>query len=162
MTFQPSQLLESYDRIYRTLLRCTKDRHIAEDLAQETYLRAFRHVRARGPPRRPEPWLSSIARNVAADYFNRRRGESSVEEPVADERNDPLEVAIRTDEEEQLRTARGYLPLTDQDAIDHFYWYGESYEQISLGRGTSRSATKSRLWRARQRLKELLKSPYID
>src|SRR3569833_4195503 len=68
---------EQLDSVYRYLVYLTGDRAAAEDLAAETFEKAFRSWR-RFDPRRaaPRTWLCSIARSVAVDRFraeSRRR-----------------------------------------------------------------------------------------
>src|SRR6185437_6673990 len=73
---------EQLDAVYRYLVYLTGDRSAAEDLAAETFEKAFRTWR-RFDPRRgaPRTWLCSIARGVAVDWFRaetrRRRREDA-------------------------------------------------------------------------------------
>lgn len=60
-------------RIYRFALRLTGDRHAAEDLAQETCLRAWRHRQALRDDRAERVWLFRIAVNLWKDGARRRR-----------------------------------------------------------------------------------------
>src|SRR5207244_7362280 len=72
----PSLLQECVPRVYRFALRLTHDPHAAEDLTQETFLRAwsqFRHLRE---PRAAQVWLFRIAVNVWRDQV--RRGRSRI------------------------------------------------------------------------------------
>jgi RNA polymerase sigma-70 factor, ECF subfamily len=61
---------EQLDAVYRYLVYLTGDRSAAEDLAAETFEKAFRSWR-RFDPRRgaPRTWLCTIARGVAVDWF---------------------------------------------------------------------------------------------
>src|SRR5438445_7240772 len=97
---------EQLDAVYRYLVFLTGDRSAAEDLAAETFEKAFRTWR-RFDPRRgsPRTWLCRIARTVAIDWFRaetrrRRREETYAREvPLTEEFGDglprPLEEALR-------------------------------------------------------------------
>ena len=70
-------LLERYQhRLYRFLLRMVREPATAEDLFQQTWIRVAENVRRFDPNRGIEPWLFSIARNLAIDYLRRMRPES--------------------------------------------------------------------------------------
>ena len=66
-----------------TVLRIVRDPQIAEDLAQETYIRAKRAIE-RGPIEHIEGYLHQTARNLALDYLRRKKTRNSVETDSAD------------------------------------------------------------------------------
>ncbi|MGH7583253.1 MAG: RNA polymerase sigma factor, partial [Gemmatimonadales bacterium] len=60
------------DGLYRFVIgRCDGDRDLAEDVTQETWLRAVRAWHASGVPREPVAWLTTVARNIIANHFRR-------------------------------------------------------------------------------------------
>ena len=73
-------LEEFVPRVYRFALRLTGDRHRAEDLTQETFLRAWRRRRELREPRIARAWLFRIAVNVWRDEV--RRGQRLVGHPT--------------------------------------------------------------------------------
>ena len=74
-------LLEEYAaRVYRFALRLTGDRHLAEDLTQETFLRAWCARRRLREPDAAGPWLFRIAVNLWRDEIRRsNRGPNRVD-----------------------------------------------------------------------------------
>src|SRR6187551_207825 len=52
---------------------CSGDRTLAEDVTQETWLRAVREWRRKGLPDQPIAWLTTVARNLLISYYRRRR-----------------------------------------------------------------------------------------
>jgi RNA polymerase sigma-70 factor, ECF subfamily len=144
------------DAVYRYLVYLTGDRSAAEDLAAETFEKAFRSWR-RFDPRRgtPRTWLCRIARTVAIDWFRaesrrRRREETYTRGAVhaADEAlfgselSAPLEQALRelSPAEREVVALRVLLELD-----------GPSAARVL---GISRTACSTRLSRALQRLEE--------
>ena len=144
---------EQLDGVYRYLVYLTGDRAAAEDLAAETFEKAFRSWR-RFDPRRgaPRTWLCSIARCVAVDWFRaetrRRRREEQYghDEPTAefgDGLPGPLEAALR----ELAPAEREVIALRILLELD-----GPSAARVL---GISRTACSTRLSRALKRLEEL-------
>ena len=146
---------EQLDAVYRYLVYLTGDRAAAEDLAAETFEKAFRMWR-RFDPRRgsPRTWLCRIARTVAIDWFRaesrrKRREETyardlgdSVEAPFGDDMSAPLEEALRelSPAEREVVALRVLLELD-----------GPSAARVL---GISQTACSTRLSRALQRLEE--------
>jgi DNA-directed RNA polymerase specialized sigma subunit len=60
-----------FDLIYRMV----GQRELAEDLTQETFVKAFRALDRNGPERKPSAWILRIANNTAIDYVRRKRPE---------------------------------------------------------------------------------------
>ncbi|WP_437203715.1 RNA polymerase sigma factor [Planctomicrobium sp. SH664] len=68
------QLVQRYERrLMRVLLRFVTDLDLAEDLAQETFLRVYERLDQFDPSRRFSPWLFRIAVNLALDHHRRRK-----------------------------------------------------------------------------------------
>ncbi|MDE3025747.1 MAG: RNA polymerase sigma factor, partial [Acidobacteriota bacterium] len=149
----PDVVAEQLDAVYGYLVYLTGDRTAAEDLAAETFEKAFRTWR-RFDPRRSSPrtWLCSIAHNVAIDWFRsearrRRREETySRDVEVAGELGDglpgPMEEALRelSPAEREVVALRVLLDLD-----------GPSAARIL---GISQTACSTRLSRALKRLEE--------
>ncbi|MCY3020988.1 MAG: sigma-70 family RNA polymerase sigma factor [Planctomycetota bacterium] len=170
-------VLRYQDRVFNMLARMCGSADEAEDLAQETFLKAYRALDAFRQGSKFYTWLFRIAVNTA---FSRRRqdgrrksheaarldapgssageGEQTMRETVADAgENDPA----RRLEKEQLKQRvrdglariepdyRSILVLRDIEGLD--------YDAIAETLSISRAAVKSRLHRARQELARLLK-----
>jgi RNA polymerase sigma-70 factor, ECF subfamily len=144
---------EQLDSVYRYLVYLTGDRAAAEDLAAETFEKAFRSWR-RFDPRRsaPRTWLCSIARSVAVDWFRaetrrRRREEQFTRDDQVAEFGDglpgPLEAALR----ELAPGEREVIALRILLDLD-----GPSAARVL---GISNTACSTRLSRALKRLEEL-------
>jgi RNA polymerase sigma-70 factor, ECF subfamily len=144
---------EQLDGVYRYLVYLTGDRAAAEDLAAETFEKAFRSWR-RFDPRRgaPRTWLCSIARGVAVDWFRaetrrRRREEQLTRDDKVAEFGDglpgPLEAALR----ELAPGEREVIALRILLDLD-----GPSAARVL---GISNTACSTRLSRALKRLEEL-------
>jgi RNA polymerase sigma-70 factor (ECF subfamily) len=144
---------EQLDAVYGYLVYLTGDRSAAEDLAAETFEKAFRTWR-RFDPRRSSPrtWLCKIAHNVAVDWFRaearrRRREDTYVHEQdfvaeLVDGLPGPLEQAVRelSPAEREVVALRVLLELD-----------GPSAARVL---GISQTACSTRLSRALKKLEE--------
>jgi RNA polymerase sigma-70 factor (ECF subfamily) len=135
---------------------------IAEDAAQETFLRAYQNI-LRYDLKRPFPtWLLSIAAHYCIDRLRKRKfsmfsidaDESTFELPDTEAPN-PENEAIKKEERDQVHVILQSLDATDRAAIIMRYWYDFSEAEIAEALNLTVSAVKSRLHRARRALANL-------
>ena len=152
----------SFDDLYRRfhprLVRyCrfkTGDEALAEDIAQETLLRALDNL-DRFDPRRPLwPWLKTVAGNLATDHARRRGRESRLCEAVAAEcepvmHDDSLEFVH---ERPLLKQALSALPERQRTALALRYLNEWTHDEAAAELGLSRPAFKQLLLRGRRAL----------
>lgn len=135
--------------------RVLGDRDEAEDLAQEALLRAYLGLSALRDPDRFESWVCGIAVNLAKMRRRQRAAQTRAQEAVArsDRRLDPFE------EQQTLslvREAIALLPPGQQEAVVMHYVAGLSCDEIASVLGTTSTAVRVRLHRARVQLREQL------
>ena len=160
-------------RKYRTpvinfLYRMVRDSAIAEDLAQEVFLRVYRARREYAPSAKFTTWMFRIATNLALNALrdNRHRLlEISMDQPVeTNESEQPaLEVADSTPTAEQqlvartrtelIRNAINVLPEKQRAAVLLHKYQELDYGEIAKILGCSESALKSLLFRAYETLR---------
>ena len=155
----------TYDDTYSLALRLTGNPSDAEDVAQDTYLRAFTYLgRFRGDAH-VRTWLHRItvncASNVTAKRGRVRRHEESASDvalsgPPADSTTDPAEQATADDLRTRLLAAVEALPPKLRDVVVLRDVTGLPHEAIADRLGISETAAKVRLHRARLRLREQL------
>jgi RNA polymerase sigma-70 factor, ECF subfamily len=154
--------MEQLDMLFRIAKRMTRDPHRAEDLVQETFLRAFRsaddfELQEFGI----RPWLIRIMHNLNVSKGQREnRQPASVEDEhleVAAITNDPSPGSTWDGMDQQLKRAFDGLPDEYQQAM-HLWAIEElSYKEIADSLGIPLGTVMSRLHRARQRLSGQLK-----
>ena len=138
-------------RVYGLALTILRDAGEAEDVAQETFMRAWRHARAYDPRRgRVATWLLSIARNLAIDLLRLRRSEPldpeallSLALPAAD--GDPGEREFPADETEKLRRALADLPGEQRRAVLLAAFLGYTAQEVSELEGVPLGTAKTRI-----------------
>jgi RNA polymerase sigma-70 factor, ECF subfamily len=152
----------TYSDTYSLALRLVGNAEDAKDVAQDTYLRAFKALsRFRGEAN-VATWLYRITSNCASTLITRRRkidhDELTDDSPVADARpgNDPAINAETGDLRAQIIDALSELPEKLRAVIVLRDIYDLSHEAIAKQLDISETAAKVRLHRARQKLRELL------
>ena len=123
------------------------DTEDVKDAMQETYLRAFRHLRRYDESRDLTAWLVSIAVNVCRDSLKRRRAVFE----VVDSAQQP-----RFDERMMLRRAIESLPEGERTAIILHDVEGFTAEEAASAIGNTAATVRVQLSRARAKLRELL------
>ena len=148
-------------RMLRAMVRNPED---AEDLLQETFLRAYRYLHRFDPGRPFGPWLMCIGANLARNHLRRVRGRPEVSlEDGGDESGGTFEGAWLADPRgaqelghrellARTRAALAHLP-EEQRAVLEMRLLGEmSYKEIAAALGIPIGTVMSRLNRARQRV----------
>ncbi|WP_308425870.1 RNA polymerase sigma factor [Nonomuraea cavernae] len=124
------------------LLRRTRDPHLAEDLAQETFVKATRALLGwRGE--NAAAWLLAIARNVLLDHVRRSRHEPALPDP------DELGVPPLHVEALDVHDVLDRLPERHRRLLTLVYLDGFSMVEVAAMTGRSHSTIKTAVWRAR-------------
>lgn len=161
-----SEIVRCYQRaVYRVAYGLTRNPADADDLAQETFVRAWQAIGRFRVGEPLYPWLSRIAVNLSLSLFRRRkrRPETSIEPLIEAGRQwtegvDPAEEAAQSEYDRQLRDAMAELKPEHQAVIALRAVEDMSYEDIAKTLGVPAGTVMSRLARARQELKERLKA----
>lgn len=164
---EPQALAELYDlyggMIYRLVLRIVRDPGIAQDLVQETFLRAWNRAGAFDSERgAPGPWLLAIARNRALDYLraHSRRGPNTIElnETEHPARFVGLSEPLHFDVTRQVKRALEQLGDDQREAIELAYFEGMSQSEIAERMGQPLGTVKTWMRRAMLRMREAMES----
>ncbi len=165
-------LVEKYHRaMIHFLFRMVRNQAVAEELAQEVFLRVYRSRGSYRAEAKFTTWLYRIATNLAVNYARdtrRERGaqtvyldapdeESGVTPDVADGRPNVEQNLMRDERMAAIRAHVMALPERQRAAVLMHKYQGLDYRQIGEVLKLSESATKSLLFRAYQTLRDKLK-----
>ncbi len=145
--------------LLRYAFRRTASAAQAEDLVAITFLEAWRRRGALRPGADPLPWLFGIATNVIRhERRSRRRHEAALVRLAAVPRAGPSadEVLERELEMRAVLEQVAVLPRREQDVVALCVWSGLSYEDAAAALGVPVGTVRSRLSRARGRLRRAL------
>jgi RNA polymerase sigma-70 factor (ECF subfamily) len=153
------------DRIYRLVVRMVRDPGVAEDITQETFLKAFRALAGYDPRWKLASWLLKIAHNATIDHLRRQRLDTRpLEASVEEDALGPLDRLADDSEPDPEQRARGQALARDlQAAVDALepayrelvllrFQEGLAYQEIAEVTGLPLGTVKVRLHRGRKRL----------
>lgn len=158
-----TRLVETYQTpVFNLCYRMLGEPELAEDAAQETFLRAYQHLHRYDRKRPFATWLLSIAAHYCIDRLRRRKFSmfsmdaedeegNSIELPDLDAPN-PESETVKGQMQECIHAMLKDLDNTDRAAIIMRYWYDYSEKEIAESLNLTVSAVKSRLHRARKEL----------
>ncbi len=151
-------------RVYAVALRIVRAHDVADDVVQETFLRAYRHLDRFEVDRPFAPWVCRIAANLAVNHVRSPRArEEGLPEGHAETRDDgpgPLDGILDAEARRVLDEAVAELPA-EQRAVFVLRAVEEMpYGEIAAALGISPGTVMSRLFRARESLSRAL-APYL-
>jgi RNA polymerase sigma-70 factor (ECF subfamily) len=159
-----AQIVHRYQvPLFRYLGRMGLPQAWAEEIAQETFLRAWTHL-ADFDPRRASfgTWLFTIARRRALNALDRvemrRELAMADDHDPASDAPPPVEALAAAEHRQRLRAALLELPARERAAIALAYTEELALADVARIEGCSVGAIKTRLHRARRRLAELLEN----
>jgi RNA polymerase sigma factor (sigma-70 family) len=153
-------------RVYGLVTTILDDRGTAEEVAQETFVRAWRYAGSYDARRgRVSSWLLTIARNLAVDRIRPKRAEPvdpellerKLERAAGDVK--PADEAMPPDERERIRAAVAELPLEQRRAIFLARYMGRTAREISEVEQAPLGTIKARIRTAMLKLHDVLESP---
>lgn len=157
-------------RLYRYLVRFVRDRALAEDLFQQSWLRVVQKIGQYDPRRNFEAWLFSVARNLAIDHLRRYKPES-LDEPVPGATQEEsraarlaaggpsaLDRVLDRERSEKLEAALERLPLIYREALSLRFEEEMKVEEIAEVLSVPLSTAKTRLRRGLEQMRRVLEA----
>ena len=159
---QYESVVKQYQKeVINFLYRLVGNRFEAEDLAQDTFIKAYKKFDSIKDSQKMCSWLLSIARNTAVDFFRSHKEKNValdntiLENWVIDNAVQFEAQVINVELSKELQSCISLLQPEDQTIIRLLYFEGFSYKEIAELMRMNDNTLKSRLHRAR---KELLKA----
>ncbi|MGE5412353.1 MAG: RNA polymerase sigma factor [Clostridiales bacterium] len=158
-----SVLIERYQNmVYSLALKLLKNTEDAEEMAQDTFIKAFQKLDRYEGKSKFSTWLYSITYNACISELRKRRIQfSSLEEQRFSDQdemkmNSYLSETKKEDQEKYLNLALSKLPEDDQVLVTLYYYENQSMDDISMITGLTVSNIKVKIHRARKKMHELL------
>jgi len=158
------RLVEAYKTpVFNLAYRLLGDAAEAEDAAQETFVRVYTHLNTYDPDRKFSSWILSITSHYCIDRLRRRRSswlsldDLLTRRTFADPHDGPEKTALQREEQDAVNSLLADLPSQYRLVLILRYWQDLSYQEMSQVLGTTESAIKSLLHRARCLLAERIR-----
>ncbi len=173
------ELVERFERpVFSLIYRMVRDRELAEDLAQETFVRTFNNLGRYDRSYKFSSWLFKIAYNLTVDHLRRKQVRTismhGSPDAVTAERQEATSLTLESEEEspEEVLASRqlaGYMERAIarlrpeyRTAILLRHVEGRAYEDISDIMGVPLGTVKTYIFRARRELRDLLEDVRDD
>ncbi|NEW76301.1 RNA polymerase sigma factor [Streptomyces rapamycinicus] len=160
-------VLPEVEVLLRVAMSLTTQRADAEDLVQDTLLRAYRAV-GRFDGRHPRAWLLTIMRHAEVSRRRQRRPrllddpDTELERLVPARDATPEELVVDTTFDEAVDAAFTALPLRDQQVVRLVHVDGLSYAEAAQVLDVPKGTVMSRLHRARKRIRNQLLAAGVE
>ena len=158
-----SFLVEKYQKLVYTLaLKLLKKPEDAEEMAQDTFIKAYQKLDSYEGKSKFSTWLYSITYNACISELRKRRIEfkSLDDRQISDQdeqkMHDYYRETKKEDQEKYLNLALEKLPEDDQVLVTLYYYESQSMDEISVITGLTVSNIKVKIHRARKRMYSLL------
>jgi RNA polymerase sigma factor (sigma-70 family) len=152
-------------RVYGLVLTIVRDEGTAEDVAQETFVRAWKHARTFDPRRgRVATWLLTIARNLAIDVVRVRPAEPLDPDLVATKlqqggvAGSPADHGLPPDERERVRGTIAELPPEQRRALFLAVYLGRTAQEVGELEAIPLGTPKTRIRTAMLKLRDSLET----
>ncbi|HET7598980.1 MAG TPA: sigma-70 family RNA polymerase sigma factor [Gemmatimonadales bacterium] len=167
------ELIRRYERpLFSLLYRMVRDRELAEDLAQETFIKALNAIESYRPEFKFSSWIFKIANNAAIDHLRRREldtlsleGSPHAETPeameatalqIGDRQESPLDTVEAKELGGQIEAAIATLRPEYRSCILLRHVEGRAYEEIAQILNLPLGTVKTYIHRARNELRQAL------
>ncbi|NIP44669.1 MAG: sigma-70 family RNA polymerase sigma factor [candidate division Zixibacteria bacterium] len=159
------ELVRHYSKpVYYLAYRFVRDHDTADELAQESFVKAYQALDSFIEGKSFKSWIFAIVSNLSINYLKRKKRETSLEDSIPDDiledkklASNPHEQMTADDLGKQIAKAVDNLPEEFKSVFILRTYEDMSYEEIASSLGIEVGTVMSRLFRARARLKEELK-----
>jgi RNA polymerase sigma-70 factor, ECF subfamily len=160
-------LVDRHSRsVFRLAFRMTTNEQDAEEVVQETFLRAYRRIDKFEERAEFGTWVYRIATNCALDLLEKRK-HAKQEDPLYDEEDErelqlpsgapsPERQVLSAEMRQRVATAMGELTAAERTAFTLRHLEGQSIEEISKTLEIKEGAAKNTIFRAVQKLRKAL------
>jgi RNA polymerase sigma-70 factor (ECF subfamily) len=168
-SYEDVAVIEYMDTLYSYAMVLTRNRSEAEDLVQETYLRAMRAMRRLRAGSNVKGWLLVILRNIWLNQLRKQRTtpktveidvDDTTANVVVETSKGPHALYVGKLECEQVREAIQHLPVDFREVILLREYEELSYQEIASVLGCPIGTVMSRLARARSKLRPMLSATH--
>ena len=151
-------LVQRYQKpVTRMIANLINDRHICEDITHEVFLAAYKKLSSFNPDRSSfSTWLFTIARNKSINAMKKRRIPSVSNPPEVPDMSEPVDSLVRDELFIELDKAMKSLSPGHRRALVLAEFENLTYEQIAQIEGVRIGTIKSRINRAKHRLRSAL------
>lgn len=146
--------------VFNVCYRILHNRNDAEDLAQETFMRAYNRLNTFDIEREFAPWIKRVAANLCFNHIESQKITTQLDDERDEDKSlNPSQQVEVKERSEQIREALSSLPANYRLVVELRHYQEMSYDEIANELNIPLSDVKSHLFRARKILAEKLHAP---
>jgi RNA polymerase sigma-70 factor (ECF subfamily) len=150
-------VMQHQTSVFNVCYRILHNRNDAEDLAQETFMRAYNKLNSFDIEREFAPWIKRVAANLCLNHIESQKVTLEIDdERDEDKTHSPSQQVEVKERSEQIRQALASLPANYRVVLEMRHYQEMSYDEIADELKIPLSDVKSHLFRARKILAEKL------
>ena len=161
-----AQLVDKYQQYAFTLaLRLIPNREDAEEIAQDSFVKAYRYLADFRQESKFSTWLYTIIQRNAISFLRKKQiNIQSIENKdfQQQESNNSFQILQSKTEKQMINQALSLLKPEDASILSLFYLQEQSLEEIGQVLSIESGAAKVRLFRARQKLRQIIESNFSE
>ncbi|NLW02465.1 MAG: sigma-70 family RNA polymerase sigma factor [Clostridiaceae bacterium] len=153
------RLVDRYQKlVYSLAMTRLKDPYLAEDAAQEAFVKAYRHLASYNPEYKFSTWIARITANTCTDLLRKRKGFYPVDSApeATDPEGTPEQHVITRETKKRLETLIDGLSPKYKQPLMLYHISGMKYDEIAEYLKVPMSIVKNRIYRARKMLREAM------
>jgi len=143
-------------RIFSYVYRMVKNYHDAEDITFDTFIKCFKALGKFDTSKKFSTWLYTIAHNQTIDFFRKNKQEYEYFDDRHAVNDDFVEEHEKKKKMEKIDQALAKMPVLDRELVILFHREENSYQEISEILKIPVTTIKTRLHRARKKLREIV------
>lgn len=160
-----SKLVDAYkDYVFTLTLRMVTNREIAEEVAQDTFIKVFNSLETFKAESKFTTWLYRIAYNTSLDYLKKNKiyfEDIDTATNIVSDFDNGLDLLIEEEQSQNIRVLVNSLPKIDAMILSLYYFDEKSLREIEEILDLKVNNIKQRLYRSRKALAEKMNTSHI-
>ncbi|MCK4596357.1 sigma-70 family RNA polymerase sigma factor, partial [candidate division WOR-3 bacterium] len=144
-------------RVFSYVYRIIRSYDDAEEIALDTFVRCFKSLDSFDQTKTFSTWVFTIAHNLTVDFLRKRKQEYEYLDETHASQEDFIQEYEKREQLESIEKALTKLEIIDREIVVLFYIEDKSYQEISEILDIPKTTIKTRLHRARLRLRDLVR-----
>jgi RNA polymerase sigma-70 factor (ECF subfamily) len=145
---------EFYNMLKRFVLKQALHEDVAEDILQDVFIKIHSHIETLKDENKLQSWIFQITRNTIADYYRSQKSEEELSNTI--KVTEDLSNKDGNEIDQCVETLLDYLPENYREALYLTEYQGLTQKELAKEFGITLSGAKSRVQRARKKLKNML------
>jgi len=154
-----------HDNVFKYIFRLLRDEAVAEEIANEVFLKLWQGAATFEGRSAVWPWLLAVARTSALRYARKRRDvalEDGVAETLVDQADTPSESMLKSDKARLLQSCIDNLSRQHREIIELVYFHEKTVKEVAAILDIPGNTVKTRMFYARKRLSEIARRQGLE